>query len=61
MDVKHNIDAIKSFSNPVTYELSELPEALSSGVAVLQIMERKQYAQRVGMKIDDRTFWVEKA
>jgi Holliday junction resolvase-like predicted endonuclease len=43
-----------------TYSLAELPEYITSAVAVLQILENKQYAQRVGMKITDTIYWVER-
>jgi len=47
-------------SNVTTCSMENLPEAISSRVAVLNILSDKQYVERVGMKIDDNTFWVER-
>ena len=47
-------------SSVTTCSMENLPEAISSRVAVLNILSDKQYVERVGMKIDDNTFWVER-
>jgi hypothetical protein len=47
-------------SNVTTCSMENLPESISSRVAVLNILSDKQYVERVGMKIDDNTFWVER-
>lgn len=44
-----------------TYTIENLPDELSSKVAVLNILNDKQYVEDVGMKIDKNTFWIERA
>lgn len=40
--------------------IDELPQDIAGQVAVLNILENDDYVSGIGMKIDDRTFWVEK-
>jgi hypothetical protein len=40
--------------------MSDLPEETAHAVASLSILERDQYVTGVGMKIDERHFWVER-
>jgi hypothetical protein len=47
--------------NMNTYTIEDLPDELSSKVAVLNILNDKQYVEDVGMKIDKNTFWIERA
>ncbi len=42
-----------------TYKMSELPEYVAHAVASLSILEKNQYVDGVGMKIDERHFWVQ--
>ena len=42
------------------YELSELPEFITSKISVLQILEDRNHVDGVGMKINPTLFWVEK-
>jgi hypothetical protein len=55
----HNFD--KKAENINTYTMETLPEELSSKVAVLNILNDKQYVEDVGMKINNNTFWIERA
>ena len=43
-----------------TYELSELPEFMTSKISVLQILEDGNHVDGVGMKVNPTLFWVEK-
>jgi len=43
-----------------TYKMSELPEDIAHAVATLSILNNKQYVNHVGMKVDERHFWVER-
>ena len=43
-----------------TYALSELPEDITHSIASLNILNNNQYVTNVGMKVDDRHFWVER-
>jgi hypothetical protein len=47
-------------SQPTTYPMSELPEDLAGSISVLNILEDGQYVAKVGQKIDENTFWVER-
>jgi hypothetical protein len=47
-------------SPPTTYLTSELPEHILNGVSVLNILEDGQYVARIGQKVDNETFWLEK-
>jgi hypothetical protein len=47
-------------SQPTTYYADELPEEIAGRVSVLNILEEGQYVARVGQKIDETTFWIEK-
>lgn len=43
-----------------TYNQADLPEDIAGSVAVLSILEDGQYVNRVGQKVDERTFWIER-
>lgn len=43
-----------------TYKMSDLPEDIAHAVASLSILSKMQYVTHVGMKIDERHFWVER-
>jgi ElaB/YqjD/DUF883 family membrane-anchored ribosome-binding protein len=55
-DVKMNTTDAQAISCPA----DELPQDIAGQVAVLNILENEGYVPRVGMKIDDRTYWVER-
>lgn len=40
--------------------IDELPQDIAGQVAVLNILKNDDYVSGIGMKIDDRTFWVER-
>ena len=43
-----------------TYPISEVPEDIGSRLAVLNILERGQYVERVGYRHSDNVFWIER-
>lgn len=43
-----------------TYAMSELPEDITHSIASLNILNNNQYVTNVGMKLDDRHFWIER-
>jgi len=43
-----------------TYAMSELPEDIAHSIAALNILNHGQYVDNLGMKVDDKHFWVEK-
>lgn len=60
-NVRQNSFARKALDNQtMTYKMSELPEDIAHAVASLSILNNKQYVTHVGMKIDERHFWVER-
>lgn len=61
-DVRKNSygkDALKN-TETLTYALSDLPEDITHSIASLNILNNNQYVTNVGMKVDDRHFWVER-
>jgi len=58
-DVKQS-RGIEFVSPPTTYLASELPEHILNGVSVLNILQDGQYVPRIGQKIDNETFWLER-
>lgn len=42
------------------YKLDELPERIAGQVAVLSIIEDRQYVESVGYKVDNNIFWLER-
>ncbi len=59
-DVRNNSVKLVPSSPTVTYAMSELPEDIVGSISVLNILNDGQYVAKVGMKIDDLTFWVER-
>lgn len=60
-NVRQNSIASRSLDNQVTtYKMSELPEDVAHKVASLSILNNEQYVTHVGMKVDERHFWVER-
>ena len=55
-DVKMNTTDAQAISCPA----DNLPQDIAGQVAVLNILENEGYAAGVGMKIDDKTYWVER-
>ena len=43
-----------------SYPQADIPEDIMGSVAVLSILEDGQYVHRVGQKVDERTFWIER-
>jgi hypothetical protein len=61
-NIRHNAFAGKGLngSSTLTYKMSDMPEDVAHAVASLSILERDQYVTGVGMKVDERHFWVER-
>ena len=55
-DVKMNTTDAQAISCPA----DNLPQDIAGQVAVLNILENEGYVAGVGMKIDDKTYWVER-
>lgn len=47
-------------SQPTTYAIENLDPELAGNISVLNILEDGQYVARVGQKIDENTFWIER-
>jgi hypothetical protein len=60
VDVRENKTKLMYTNPSVTYPMSELPENIMSSISVLNILNDGQYVDKVGMKIDDLTFWIER-
>ena len=59
-DVRSN-DYKPNLSDAITtYIQADIPEDIMGSVAVLSILEDGQYVNRVGQKVDERTFWIER-
>ena len=62
LDVRKNgyaKDALKG-TDVKTYVLADIPEDITHRIASLNILTNSQYVTNVGMKIDERHFWVER-
>jgi len=65
-DVQPTDDVRKSSYSPrisspsTTYAMSDLPEDIVKSISVLSILNDKQYVPRVGQKIDEYTYWIER-
>lgn len=46
-------------AQPISYSSDDLPEELAGRIAVLQTLEDGQYVERVGLKYDSNTLWLE--
>jgi hypothetical protein len=58
-DVRRN--GKPTFVSPqITCAMSDLPEDIAGSISVLNILDDKQYVARVGQKIDETTFYVER-
>jgi hypothetical protein len=55
-DVKMNTGNAEAISCPA----DELPQDIAGQIAVLNILENEGYVSGVGMKVDDKTYWVER-
>ena len=66
VDVQETVDVVKDthkpnfVSPPTTYSANALPEEILNGISVLNILTDGQYVPRIGQKIDDKTFWIER-
>jgi hypothetical protein len=59
-DVKRYPMNMQDSSPPTTKLLSELDSELTGNIAVLNILNDKQYVPRVGYKVDNSSFWLER-
>jgi hypothetical protein len=55
-DVRMNTTDAQAISCPA----DELPQDIAGQIAVLNILENEGYVSGVGMKVDDKTYWVER-
>lgn len=67
MQEVHNIREIRwdvkmntTDAQAISCSADELPQDIAGQIAVLNILENEGYVSGVGMKIDDRTYWVER-
>jgi hypothetical protein len=44
-----------------TFSMSSAPQDILGGVATLAILEPKQYVTNVGMKVDEKHYWIERS
>ena len=58
-DIRKNYK-LKGSSQTTTYLMSDLPGDIAGSISVLNILEDGQYVARVGQKVDDTTFWIER-
>lgn len=58
-DIRKNY-RMKNSSQPTTYLMSDLPDDIAGSISVLNILQDGQYVARVGQKVDDTTFWIER-
>jgi len=59
-DVRKSYNAPRISSPSTTYSMSDLPEDIVKSISVLSILNDKQYVPRVGQKIDEYTYWIER-
>jgi hypothetical protein len=59
-DVRKSYNAPRISSPSTTYSMSDLPEDIVRSISVLSILNDKQYVPRVGQKIDEYTYWIER-
>ena len=57
-DVRRN-NHMRMNGVPTSYLMNDLPEHLAHKIAALNILDDKQYVNKIGQKIDDKSFWVE--
>ena len=67
MQEVHNIREIRwdvkmntTDAQAISCSADELPQDIAGQIAVLNILENEGYVSGVGMKIDDKTYWVER-
>jgi hypothetical protein len=67
MQEVHNIREIRwdvkmntTDAQAISCQADELPQDIAGQIAVLNILENEGYVSGVGMKIDDKTYWVER-
>lgn len=53
------LDASK-WMDVTTCSVDDLPSDVAGALSVLSILEDKQYVERVGQRIDERTYWIER-
>jgi hypothetical protein len=65
IDVQHaeNLrDSSRSLDSATqTFPMSSAPQDILGSVATLAILEPKQYVTNVGMKVDDKHYWIERS
>jgi hypothetical protein len=60
-DVKNNLYGIKDNGSPSTTTLvADLDPEIAGNIAVLNMLQDEQYVPRVGYKVDETTFWLER-
>lgn len=60
VDVSGNIDAFKTDTDQKTYRVDELPEDIAGSISVLSILTDGQYVPRVGQRVDENMYWIER-
>ena len=59
-DVRRNSQRPEMSSQPTTYPMSSLPEDIVGSISVLSILSDGQYVDKVGQKIDEVTYYIER-
>ena len=57
---RHHYTKPEFVSPPTTYAMDNLPEHILSGISVLNILQDGQYVERIGQKLDETSFWLER-
>ena len=59
-NVKRNYGTADISKPQETYLISELPDDIAGSISVLSILSDEQYVARVGQKIDENTYYIER-
>jgi hypothetical protein len=59
-NVRHNYKIPTTSKPQQTYPMSELPDDIAGSISVLSILSDGQYVTRVGQKIDENTYYIER-
>jgi hypothetical protein len=59
-EIRWDVQMNTADSQPISCPADEIPQDIAGQIAVLNILENEGYVSGVGMKVDDKTFWVEK-
>lgn len=61
-NLRDRLPALKSLVlDTQTFSMSSAPQDILGGVATLAILEPNQYVTNVGMKIDEKHYWIERS